>query len=275
MSDKKEIGQDVHRPALSFTPTLSSAPTLINPFFQMINSALEKGMDLKFIDKIVEMQHQHDGREARKEFIAAMSSLKSEIGAIVPTGKVFFYLKNRDLPPTDYKHVTWGDLSKSLDKHLGRNNLSYSFETKQYEENAKITVTCTVSHSSGHSEQSLMTGFADLSGNKNGMQQIASTKTYLKRYTLCDVFGLGEGHDNDGESEDNQNQISNESSQVEPTPVVDNGFSDETFNKNLPAWTETIRKKGAEKTIAFLTEEKGKVLTPIQISALYKVEKNL
>ena len=54
----------------------------------------------------------------------------------------------------------------------------------------KITVTCILSHIEGHSESTTLSSIADGSGNKNSIQGIGSTVTYLERYTLTGVLGL-------------------------------------------------------------------------------------
>ena len=45
-------------------------------------------------------------------------------------------------------------------------------------------MTCQITHELGHSESVEMTAPPDDSGGKNTIQSIASTKTYLERYTL-------------------------------------------------------------------------------------------
>jgi len=54
-----------------------------------------------------------------------------------------------------------------------------------------VTVTCILSHELGHSEDgNSLTAPPDCSGNKNGVQGIASTSTFLERYTLKASLGL-------------------------------------------------------------------------------------
>jgi len=40
----------------------------------------------------------------------------------------------------------------------------------------------------------------DVSGNKNAIQSIGSTNSYLQRYTLCNAFGISAEQDNDGQT---------------------------------------------------------------------------
>ena len=64
----------------------------------------------------------------------------------------------------------------------------------------KISVTCTITHTSGHKRTATMTAGADMSGSKNAIQGIASTVTYLERYTFFAALGIAsaEMFDDDG-----------------------------------------------------------------------------
>ena len=63
-----------------------------------------------------------------------------------------------------------------------------------------ISVTCTLTHSMGHSESVTMPPVApDNSGKKNSIQQVASAITYLQRYSLLAITGLAaKDQDDDG-----------------------------------------------------------------------------
>jgi hypothetical protein len=54
----------------------------------------------------------------------------------------------------------------------------------------QVTITCRITHSAGHHEDFTMSAPEDTSGLKSPIQAIASTKTYLERYTLLAGLGL-------------------------------------------------------------------------------------
>jgi hypothetical protein len=62
----------------------------------------------------------------------------------------------------------------------------------------RISVTCILSHRDGHSEETTLSGPPDASGNKNAIQAIGSTLTYLQRYSLVQALGLAAANDDDG-----------------------------------------------------------------------------
>jgi hypothetical protein len=66
------------------------------------------------------------------------------------------------------------------------------------QEGGRLHVGCVLSHSDGHEEETWLSAPDDHSGNKNDIQAIASTATYLQRYTLKLALGLSAGPDTDG-----------------------------------------------------------------------------
>ena len=61
-------------------------------------------------------------------------------------------------------------------------------------------VTCIVAHRDGHFEETTLSAGHDQSGNKNSIQAVGSTITYLQRYTLKAALGLAASDDDDGRS---------------------------------------------------------------------------
>ena len=80
--------------------------------------------------------------------------------------------------------------------------LSYRWEFQDIED--KIKCTCIVTHSMGHSENTTMTAGKDTTGNKNDIQSIGSTRTYLQRYTLIGALGLSTADQDMMDKPDNQ-----------------------------------------------------------------------
>ena len=79
------------------------------------------------------------------------------------------------------------DIAEQIRGTLKECGLTYRFEQDHQE---RIKVTCVVTHVDGHSERTEMSGGADGSGSKNGIQAIGSTVTYLQRYTLIGALGI-------------------------------------------------------------------------------------
>lgn len=153
----------------------------------MLNRAVTSGADIDMIEKLMSLQERWETSQARKAFDEAVSAAK------------------RDIPPITRnatghnakKYADFAAIAKVVDPIIGQHGLSYRFRTTQTD---KISVTCILSHKAGHSEETTLCGPADTTGNKNAIQAIGSTLTYLQRYSLVQMLGLAAAADDDGKA---------------------------------------------------------------------------
>lgn len=143
--------------------------------------ALQAGMTIEQMQGLMGLQKDWETNEARKAYVSDMAAFKLNPPEILKTKLVSF-------AGTEYKHATLGDVTKAVVDALARHGFSHSWETKQ---NAGlISVTCKITHRLGHSESTGMEAAPDNSGKKNLIQQVASSITYMQRYTLLAACGL-------------------------------------------------------------------------------------
>lgn len=161
---------------------------------QLIALALERQADPITLSKLMDLQERWESGKARKAFVAAMTAFKQEAPAVLRKGDTvdFTTVKGR----THYNYAKLGSIVQEITAILGKNELSASWNTCQDGNN--VTVTCHVIHVAGHRESVTLTGPIDESGNKNRIQAVGSTVTYLQRYTLLAALGLATGEDDDG-----------------------------------------------------------------------------
>lgn len=172
----------------------------------LLDRALSRGADMATLEKFMDLQERHERNQARKAFDAAIAAAKAEIPVIIKNREVdFTSTKGR----THYRHEDLAGIARIVDPILGKHGLSYRFKTTA-EPNAPVTVTCIVSHRDGHSEENTLAAGRDDTGNKNSIQQIGSTITYLQRYTLKAALGLAAAADDDGKGADDPGTISDE-----------------------------------------------------------------
>jgi hypothetical protein len=93
-----------------------------------------------------------------------------------------------------------GGIANAVDPILAKHGLSYRYRTTS-NINEPITVTCIV-FGHGHSEENTLSAGRDESGNKNSIQAVSSTVTYLQRYTLKAALGIAASNDDDGRGAD-------------------------------------------------------------------------
>lgn len=162
---------------------------------QMIQSAIERGMDPDTLRQLMDMRREWMAEESRRAFIAAMSEFKAEPISIEKNVHVF-YTTNKG--PVDYWHADLAQVSEKIGRAMSKHGLSFRWNTVQ--ESGRVTVTCIVEHRDGHSERTQLSASADNSGGKNDIQAIGSTVSYLQRYTLQSAAGIASGGsaDDDG-----------------------------------------------------------------------------
>lgn len=153
----------------------------------MLNKAVAQGADINVLEKLMGLQERWEANQARKAFDEAMAAAKAEIPAIV---------RNR-AGHNSKKYADFAAIAAVVDPILSRHGLSYRFRSAQDE---RINVTCVLSHKAGHSEETTLAAPADTTGNKNAVQAIGSTLTYLQRYSLVQALGLAAADDDDGAS---------------------------------------------------------------------------
>lgn len=161
-------------------------PAAVTPMM-LIERAMASGAGMDVIEKFMSLQERWEKNQARKDFDSAIAAAKAEIPPIERNAKGH----------NDKRYADFAAIASVVDPILGKFGLSYRFRTNQTE---RISVTCILSHKSGHSEETTLTGPADTSGNKNAIQAIGSTLSYLQRYSLVQMLGLAAARDDDGKA---------------------------------------------------------------------------
>jgi hypothetical protein len=161
----------------------------------LLRLALERGADLDRLEKLMDLQQRFEEGEARKAYVADMAAFKMNPPEIVKDKAVGFTDKAGNF--VGYKHATLGNVTSAIVEALACHGFSHRWDTEQ--QGANVTVTCVVTHRMGHSERTTLSAAKDDSGKKNSIQQMASTITYLQRYTLLAATGLAtHEQDDDG-----------------------------------------------------------------------------
>jgi hypothetical protein len=143
----------------------------------MLQTAIEQGADLEKLEKLMDLQERWMKEEARKAYIVAMSNFRANCPVIERTKKAH--------------NSNYAGLAETIDEIkdlLAGCGLSHSWKTEQTEQ--LIKVTCCVTHVQGHQECTSLSETADTSGSKNKIQGLASTVSYLERYTLFAILGI-------------------------------------------------------------------------------------
>lgn len=171
------------------------ALAVITPM-EMLDRAIQSGAGIDMIEKLMTLQERWETNQNRKAFDNAMAAAKAEIPVITKNREVdFTSAKGR----TNYRYEDLGEIARVVSPILAKHGLSYRYRTTS-NPNEPVTVTCIVSHRDGHFEENTLCAGRDDSGNKNGIQAIGSTSTYLQRMTLKAALGLAVSNDDDGKT---------------------------------------------------------------------------
>lgn len=174
-------------------PVRSASVTPITPM-EMLDRAVTNNASVEQLSQLMLLQERWEANQARKAFDEAMAAAKAHMPAIVKSRKVDFTTsKGR----TNYQYEDLASIMNQIGPVLSANGLSVRYRTSA-NPNEPISVTCIISHRMGHSEENTLMAGKDDSGNKNSIQAIGSTVTYLQRYTLKAALGLAAAADDDG-----------------------------------------------------------------------------
>ncbi len=197
-------------------------PEMITPM-TMIDRALMSGATPETLERLLALQERWEANQGRKAFDEAMAAAKAEIPVIRKNRTVdFTSSKGR----THYRHEDLAEIAETVNPVLGKYGLSYRFKTKN-EPNQPIIVTCIISHEKGYYEETTLSGPRDDSGNKNSLQQVGSTLTYLQRMTLKAALGLAAAEDDDGQKSEASAATITEEQQMQIREMLEATESDE------------------------------------------------
>lgn len=176
MNEVIEIESTAIVPQVKTSTALATTPS------DLLRLAVEQGADMEKLEKLMALQERWEANQARKAYVEAMAEFKKNSPEIYKD-------KNVSFTGTTYNHATLGGICEVVIASLANHGLSHRWDIVQ-PPSGMIEVKCIITHMLGHNESTSLEAPPDNSGKKNGIQQIASTVTYLQRYTLLAACGL-------------------------------------------------------------------------------------
>ncbi len=167
------------RPAPAITP------------LSLLSSALDRGVDDQVLSQLIGLHERSRAEDERRAFEAALAAAKAELPVIAKTQIASIGSKH-------YRHEDLAEIARTISPILARHGLAYRFRSSS--DGERVTIACVISHRDGHNEENSLSAGADHSGEKNAIQAIGSTLTYLQRMTLKAALGLAAADDDDGKA---------------------------------------------------------------------------
>lgn len=149
----------------------------------VVQWAIANNATVEQMEKLYELQQRVEADGARKAFHKAFSNFKAESITV---------LKNVAVTDGPLKGKRYADLFgvvSAVIPALSKHGLSHAWKLTR-DEPSWMEVTCTITHSQGHSESVSMGAAPDTGPGRNAIQARGSAKSYLERYTLLAATGL-------------------------------------------------------------------------------------
>ena len=187
------VEETPHQNRFDVVKTEENIPAAYTPM-SMIQQAIASGAGLETMERLFALQVKYEENEAKKAYFSAFAAFKSEVIDIIKDKSVGYTGRSGAV---GYDHASIGNVISTMTPFLSKHALSLNWDTVQ---NGAITVTCTLTHALGFSQSTSLTAGKDDTGNKNEIQQVISTQTYLQRHTALAITGLATRDQTDDDS---------------------------------------------------------------------------
>jgi hypothetical protein len=156
----------------------------------MITLAIEKGVSVETMEKLLAMRRELQAEKAREGFFRDLALFQRNCPIIKKDKEVHDkYGKLR------YCYAPLDSIVAQVREFLEKYGFSYTVTTEQ--DDISVKAICNAHHVAGHSEITAFKVPIDKEGFMSAPQKVASALTYAKRYAFCDAFGImtGDGDD--------------------------------------------------------------------------------
>lgn len=169
------------------TGTTSSPAVTVSPVTEnsqnpnrLVELAITQGANVDALERVFALQEKWEANQAKKAFTQQMAELQSELPVVK---------KMKANGGTNSNYAPLEDIVAQCKDVIKKHDFMYSWDTTTDE--TKLSVICKVTHLGGHTETSSMVSeIAEGTRANSSPQKAAITITYLKRYTLCNAFGI-------------------------------------------------------------------------------------
>ncbi len=156
--------------------------------------AMSPTADIDKMERLMAMHERFQAQQAKQQYDEAMSRMQEELPVIGERGGIRD--KSGRIQST---YALWEDINEMIKPVLAKHGFALSFRTPRNERG--IEVEGVLSHRGGHRETTSLVLPADTTGSKSGVQAVASSISYGKRYTagaLLNFTTTGEDDDGNG-----------------------------------------------------------------------------
>jgi len=164
--------------------TVTQSGTLID----LLRAAVDKGADVATLERLAKLYEAAEANEQKKEFSSALAEAKKKLRPIIKDGVIALQ------GGKSIKFETYAAIDEAISPILGEHGLYVTFPdpvvATEHRKPDRIYVTCRLSHRNGYYDEATLDAPPDVGQNRNAVQAMGSTITYLQRYTVKKVLGL-------------------------------------------------------------------------------------
>lgn len=152
----------------------------------MIQLAIEKGIPVEALEKLVALHERVSDRAARTEFATALADFQKSCPPITKdsTAKI----TTRGGSSYSYQYADLDHIAVSVREPLHLRGFSFSWDSRT--EGKMLTATCTLRHVNGHQEQASFQLPVDSASAMSEQQKYVAALSFAKRMSLVQVLGL-------------------------------------------------------------------------------------
>ncbi|CAE6906071.1 Single-stranded DNA-binding protein [Pseudomonas marincola] len=157
-------------------------------------AAADPQCDIEKMERLMAMHERMQASQAKQQYDEALAVMQEQLPVIGERGGIKD--KSGRIQST---YALWEDINEMIKPVLAAHGFAITFRTPRNEKG--IEVEGVLSHRGGHRESTSLLLPADTSGSKNGVQAVASSVSYGKRYTasmLLNITTTGEDDDGNG-----------------------------------------------------------------------------
>jgi hypothetical protein len=163
---------------------------VVNPE-TLILTALEKGVPVETMERLLAMRDKLVAEQARNAFFRDLAEFQMQCPVIVKDKDVL----NKDGRTVRYRYAPLDSIVRQIRGTLAEFGFSYQFTTSA--ENDSVSVTCHARHRDGHTETTTFVSKIDPQAFMNLAQKFGSALTFGKRYAFLAAFGIMTGDEDD------------------------------------------------------------------------------
>lgn len=161
----------------------------------LVKLAIEKGVEVEVLERLVALQERVSERNARAAFIEALAAFQQACPPILKTRENAQFQVTRSGVSRKAKYAPLEDIDRVARPVAARFGLVWTWNTTV--DATLMHVTCRVLHALGHAEEATVSLPFESKAGSSPQQKFGSAQTYGMRYSLVAALGITTADDDD------------------------------------------------------------------------------